>query len=98
MIQNATIQIIDSLAASGVINDINSVPLQSSGLVTIYSHLKVKTVARDRVLDMSSARIFVADQAAVLAKNNPEISRAATAVTLMFFEPNLIFDKEKNAL
>jgi len=95
LIKNAAIQIIDSLIASGVINDINSIPLQSSGLVTIYSHSNVKTVARDRVFDMSSTRIFIADKAAGLAENNPGITRAITAVTLMLFEPNLIFDKEK---
>jgi len=94
-IKNATIRIIDSLLTRGVVDDINNVPLQSSGLVTTYSYPNVRTIARDRVFDRSSARIFIADQAAFLAKNDPVITRAITAVALMFFEPNLIFDKEK---
>jgi len=72
--------IISVITSFPSIKNINNVPLQSSGLVTTYSYPNVRTIARDRVFDRSSARIFIADQAAFLAKNDPVITRAITAV------------------
>lgn len=94
-IKTAVTQIIDSLMAKGVVSDISSLPLQNSGLVTIYSPSKIRTVARDKVYDLASARIYITSRADKFAKNNPQIAQAIISMSLMYLEPNLIFDKEK---
>ena len=87
--------LIDSLLSRGIVNDINTVPLQSSGLVTIHRPTRVKTVARDRVYDLPMSRMFIANQSLKLANNNPRLGQAIKNVALMFIEPNLIFNKTK---
>ena len=94
-IKSSVTQIVDSLLSRGIFSDINTLPLQSSGLVTIYSRAKIRTVARDKVYDMASARIFISSRAEKFSRNNPQIARAINAISLMYLEPNLIFDKEK---
>ena len=94
-IKSSVTQVVDSLLSRGIFSDINTLPLQSSGLVTIYSRMKIRTVARDKVYDMASARVFITSRAEKASHNNPKIARAINAVSLMYLEPNLIFDKEK---
>jgi len=67
-IENYSLSITDSLLGQGVAEDINSLPLEGSGLVTVYNNAYVKTAARDRVFDLVKARIFVAEQASKLLR------------------------------
>lgn len=94
-IKSTVVNIIDSLVTAGVVNDVNSLPLQSSGLVTIFQFSRVKTIARERLFDISSSRAFIEDAAVTLAHEDSRVAKAVTNIALMFFEPNLIFDKEK---
>ncbi len=95
LVKNSVIAIVDSLLSRGIVRDISTIPLESSGLVMISDPVKSRTVARDRVFDLSLARIFIANQAEIYAKGNTGAARAITAVAMMFLEPNLIFDKDK---
>ena len=95
LINNSTIVIIDSLTSKGVVNSVKSLPLRNSGLVTIYKPLKIQTVARDRVLDMSLVNTYIADQAGRLVRTNIRSVKAIKVISILFLEPNLIFDKEK---
>lgn len=95
LIKSSTLRIVDSLMSTGVVEDVNSLPLQSSGLVTIHKPSEIKTVARDRVYDISFARKFISEQAVKLAKKSKGVAGAIVEVGGMFLEPNLIFDREK---
>jgi len=95
LIKNSVIGIVDSLLTRGIVKDISTVPLESSGLVMISDPIKSKTVARDRVFDLSLARIFIADHAEIYSEGSTGEARAIAAVAMMFLEPNLIFDKDK---
>ncbi|MCD6163680.1 MAG: HDIG domain-containing protein [candidate division Zixibacteria bacterium] len=98
LIRNTTLSIVDSLISSGIMNNINSLPLQNSGLVTIYGPSEIKTVARDHVLDLSSARIFIANELSKLLKIDAASKKIISDLAFMFLEPNLIFSKEKTEM
>jgi len=95
LIKTSTLQIVDSLVSDGVVENVNSLPLQSSGLVIIHSPDKIKTVARDRVFDLSRARNFILKRATELDKHDRDVTRAIVEIAVMFLEPNLMFDREK---
>jgi len=95
LIKKSAIGIVDSLLSRGIVKDISTIPLESSGLVMISDPAKSKTVARDRVFDLSLARIYIADQAEICSKGNTGAARAITAAAIMFLEPNLMFDKDR---
>jgi putative nucleotidyltransferase with HDIG domain len=95
LIKKATVQVIDSLMTLGIIDNIQNLPLPNSGLVTIYSLSKVRTISRDRMFDMFLAHTFIADQAGRLTHGDSLSIKAIAAVAMIFLEPNLIFDKEK---
>jgi len=95
LVSKAVTAIIDSLLTAGVVDDVASLPLQNSGLVTVWAPDRTLTVARDRVYDMATARMFVANRATALSKRKQAAARAIVAVAVVFLEPNLIFDKTK---
>jgi len=86
-------QIIDSLLNRGMVDNINTLPLQSSGLITIFKPDKIRTVARDRVFDLSLARVYIVNKASELAKNKEHLIEAVSRAAMLFIEPNLVFDK-----
>ena len=95
LVSKSVQSIVDTLLNRGIVNDINTLPLQSSGLVTIISPDRTKTVARDRVYDLPIARMYIANQGSRLAENKPAVAQSVKMIASMFIEANLIFDKQR---
>lgn len=94
IVKAGVVQLLDTLLARGVVDDINSIPLQNSGLVTLYDNDMVKTVARDRIYDQARSRMFVENRVSPLARGDQKAAFAIRTIALTFLEPNLVFDKE----
>jgi membrane-associated HD superfamily phosphohydrolase len=97
-VKHATNEIIDTLLSNGIVADLNSLPLQSSGLVTISSPDKIRTMVREKVYTLASAQYYAAQRASMLIKGNPEADISVTYFVTSALRPNLLFDREKTEL
>jgi putative nucleotidyltransferase with HDIG domain len=87
-------EMIDSVLSAGVIGDVENLPFEESGLVTLRKRDETVTVARELLKDIERARIYVSTKAVGRFEDVPLKQRAAVEIVDIFLEPNLKFDRE----
>jgi len=88
------ISAIDSVVATGVIEDKAGLPFKESGLVTLQKQGTAVTLVRDLLQDSELAKVKVAQAASAKFPGNEKLRLAAEEIIGHFLVPNLIFDKE----
>ncbi len=88
------IGVVDSAMETGIYSDINNLPLETSGLVTLDNRGLIKTIARDQLVDSSEARIYVAAQVQKMLGSQSPAQTIAESLIWHFLEPNLDFDED----
>jgi putative nucleotidyltransferase with HDIG domain len=96
-IREFSLSIIDTILTAGLISDLEDLPFEESGLVTVDSGEGSKTVSREQIFDSTGAATHVNLKASAAIPDLPEARRTAVAIVLHFLKPDMRFERELTA-
>ncbi|MEE9554573.1 MAG: HDIG domain-containing metalloprotein [candidate division Zixibacteria bacterium] len=88
------VETIDSVISAGVIADVENLPFEESGLLTLQKRDETITLVRDLLKDIERAELNITGYAYSRFESDENLANAAVEIIGHFLEPNLQYDKE----
>jgi cyclic-di-AMP phosphodiesterase PgpH len=90
--------VLESLAADGIVADMNTLPLKNSGLAIIAYGDSTRSYLRESIPDTNTIKSAAIERAIASSGKDSEIGIAAGNIIAICIKPNLIFDKPTTEL